>query len=552
MNQKRQQVTSAVLRPHRMGLVFKSVADTYPTLRLSIQELIQNSIDVDAKNIEVIINAQGNFVVVHDNGSGATKNDFNQALQSVLKSSKDKDKFGRFGRGTISPLTKCREFTFMSRGRTGPSHRWTFHCKEILESEDFPQIPCEDVGSGGGQWWRTEVQLKGVKFSEDAVKYAVNLEELKNAVLASFATRMRKLGTVVRMAYQPASGKVQELTFSAKSYGGEKLPVWVSEDETPAGKVCISLYLNTKGTSPIPITIGQTSDPFRVDWKTFYASVNSFAKQNKRVTFDTSGKEINDLFRSGLLTGEIECENITIHPEREKFERNEALDYFVMILEEWFQKVGKDIYAQAQIRAKSTLYQEAALEATRRIENHPLVAEFLKMVKFGTVGKGHASVNAKPVGEVTSSSVNLGRDQGKGTSVPEEGSTVNGPNDKVTRPGQVPLVVDGPEGSKRTIVRGESKGLRIAIEPFPGFGGVEAPLFKMQVEAGLVIINQLAPSFNSCADRGKSPLHRYIDMVIVAALQSTVAMDPTRVQSDLEQYIRYTNTAFLRGDQREL
>lgn len=540
----------ATLRPHKMGLVFKSIADTYPTLQQTLQELVQNAIDVDAKHVEVIVNAQTNYVFVHDDGNGATKAQFNEALQSLMKSSKGKDKFGRFGRGLISPLTKCHEFIFTSRGNSGPFYKWTFHASAILDADTSPQIPCEDVGRRSGQWWRTEVVMKGVKFKDDAIRYMIDLDELKDTILSRFATRMRRLGTTVKIVYQPLSGGVKEVVFTAKSYEGDPLPIWEDQGDTPAGRVVVRLYRAKEGTSPIPVTIGQIGDPFRVDWRTFYSSITAFAKQNQKVTFDKSGREINDLLRSGFLTGEIECENITIHPERERFERNESLDWFVVALEDWYKQVGKDIYAQAQIRAKWTLYQEVAIEATKRIEHHPLMSEFLKLVRFGTIGHGHAAVDTKPLGEVISSAATRGRDQGKGEGV--EAATRNDPEDKVTRPQQVPLTVDGPEGSKRTIVREESKGLRIAIEPFPGLAGVEAPLFRMQVENGLVAINQLSPSFNSCADRGKSTLHRYIDMVIVAALQSTIATDPTKVQGELEQYIRYTNTAFLRGDQREL
>ncbi len=515
-----------------------------------MQEFTQNAIDVRAKHVEIIINAQGGFVTVSDDGSGVGLRDFSTALESLMKSSKGQDKFGRFGRGLINALTKCREFTFTSRAGSGPYRKWTFHCQEILDSEAFPQIPSENIGKGpAGQWWKTQAMLKGVKFKEDAVKYAVDIEVLKDTILSRFATGMRRHGTVVKIVYQPFSGKEESVTFSAKSYEGDQLPVWEYKGDSPAGRVVARLYRAKEGTSPIPVTIGQIDDPFRVDWKTFYSSVTAFAAKRQKVSFD--GKEINDLLKSGFLTGEIECENITIHPDREKFERNEALDYFVIILEDWFKEVGSGIYAQARIRAQSNLYQQVAIEATRRIENHPLILDFLKLVRIGSVGDGHAKVGARPVGEIASTSATRGADKGLGTTAPD-GVTVNSPEDKVTREKQVPMTVDGPQGAKRTLVRGESKGLRVAIEPFPGLTGVSAPLFRMDIEEGLVVINQLSPSFNVCADSGKTSLHRYIDMVIVAALQSAVAVDPAMVQTGLEQYIKYVSAVFANGDQRKI
>lgn len=540
-------VNTTELRPHQMGLMYKSIADTYPTLSQTIQELIQNSIDVNAKHVEVFINARIKIVYVCDNGDGATRMEFNDALCSILKSSKSKDKFGRFGRGTISPLTKCHEFSFQSRGKRGPAHRWTFHCNDIIASPGFPEIPWEVVSfSGEKPWWRTQVLMKGVFFN-DTVKYRVNLPELKAAILSGFATKMRQLETTVKITFLDGDGRKTEECFTAQSYSGKPLPIWESNEDTPAGKVIVRLY-KADNSSPIPITIGQIGDPFRLEWKTFFNSVTAFSQKNNRVTFD--GKDIHALFRSGLLTGEIECENITIHPERQKFERDDALDWFVIILEKWFTEIGKQIHADAQIHAKSSLYQQIAIDAVQRIEKHPLVDLFLHSVKFGTVGRGHADTGVKALGMVVATDVVKGHNKGKGTHAPEEGMTVNEPTEKVTRPGHVPLLVVGDDGNERKIVRKDSRGLMVDIVPFPGLVGSDAPLFQVETDMGRVLINQLAPNFNVCADRGEKVLRRFIDMVVMAALQSAVSSDQEKSKSELEQYVKYTTQFFLAGDQR--
>lgn len=540
----------AVLRPSRMGEVLKAIADTYPLFSQTLLEQVQNSLDADAKNIEIFVNARMKLAYVTDNGNGVTLTEFNESLESLLEPKKGKDKFGRFARGKIAALTKCNEFTFHSRGKTGPAHCWTFHCKEILASVDFPKIPWETmVSSQQKPWWRTQVLMKGLFFN-DAVKFRVNLSEIKANILSSFGTKMRKLNTVIKITHLDDKGIKHEECFSAKSYTGEALPVWVYDLATAAGKVTVRLY-KSEESSPIPVTIGQTNDPFRMDWKSFYQSVNAFSSRNKQVTFD--GKEIHALFRSGIVSGEIECENISIHSSREKFERNEALGYFIMILQEWFEKVGKKIYEAAEIHAKSSLYQQIAIEAVKRIENHPLVSQFLQHVRFGSTGKGHADTGAKELGTFTATDVNRGHDKGKGTYKPEDVSQKTTlPSEKVTRPKQVPILVAGDDGQERKIVRNESLGLVAEVLPFPGLDSLTAPLFRIELGAGKVVINQDTPDFGASRDRGVNALRRYIDMVLIAAMQSVISSDRERSMSDLEQYVRNMNQILLAGDQRTI
>ena len=80
------------------------VAKSYPYLLDVILETIQNAIDSGATRIAIAVDQKKRSVDIVDNGVGATKSKFEEALQSVCQTMKMRDKLGQFGIGLISPL----------------------------------------------------------------------------------------------------------------------------------------------------------------------------------------------------------------------------------------------------------------------------------------------------------------------------------------------------------------------------------------------------------------------------------------------------------------
>ena len=71
------------------------VAGFYPTLHDSILELVQNSVDAGATNIDIFLNYHRRSCVVQDNGSGTSRERFEESLRKICLSLKEADKMGK-------------------------------------------------------------------------------------------------------------------------------------------------------------------------------------------------------------------------------------------------------------------------------------------------------------------------------------------------------------------------------------------------------------------------------------------------------------------------
>ena len=116
------------------GRALCKIAGEYPTLYESIMEAVQNAIDANATEINIVLNRKSQHLAIRDNGDGVTMQEFEVALSKVCESVKERGKLGQFGIGLISPLGKCKYFTFISspsRARTEGYVEWKFVTDDI-------------------------------------------------------------------------------------------------------------------------------------------------------------------------------------------------------------------------------------------------------------------------------------------------------------------------------------------------------------------------------------------------------------------------------------
>lgn len=491
------------------GEVLCRLANTYPTLMLTIIENIQNAIDVAADRIMICIDMQARSVVVVDNGTGVTIDRFEQALNSVGKGVKAKGSLGRFGLGLISPLNKCTKFTFISAptGRRR-ANRWTFEAKAIkvqhhtvnIPQDALPTLPAlgrkfrQYAVDEFAQEWRTMVNMAGV--TKDRVTSLVDLDELEHQVRSKLGQAMRQNKVCVRVVLIDENGKTEERDMRPAEYTGEPLGV-VAYDAPEAGRVEFELYRATKfrGKRSGEVVVMELDGNYPI-------SMKEFANQARAGKITSA--EVLRVLESGYFEGVIRCENIVLHPERTKFEYTDALKYLYLVIDQWYEECGQAHFQAEQEASRETRWKEIGVLSMDTVREKLAQPEYARLwdglmsiVEFGRLGEGHVDpASGKPDGMDDVESTRTG--QG-GVGVPRDprkkgssGSSGSGTKDKQPdRPGDKPFGVRGLGGQKRQLVKGDSKGLWIGFEQMPG----NSNLWEFDRRLGVLIFNTRHPSW---------------------------------------------------------
>lgn len=492
-----------------MGETLFAYAKTYPTLMSSLVEGMQNGIDNGATAVLVGIDLGQRQVIVADNGSGTTRERFEEALMSIGKSIKAKDKLGRFGRGLISPLDKCTSFTFASRpsGR-GKTRRWTFRGEQIKKQHRDLTIPCDEIDKMpvlgkryepylDGKFssdWRTMVHLNGV--TQDRVVSLVDLDELEAQVRTKLGLRMHKQGVAIRVVLIDADKHVQVRDINPVLYRGEALDI-VTYHDPDVGEVTFQLYRAPKlgGRRSGEVSVMEADSDYPISMKEFSQQARGRGWSDD---LDAAFKALG----SGHFEGVITCKNIVLHPERNKFEYNDALQMLYLIIGQWFDEVGVGHFEDEQEATREARYQELGLASCERIRERlhdPAFASLWdslrSVVEHGRLGSGHADPSrGEPDGFEDDSSLRTGQG-GVGTpKTPREpgesgGSRSSGGERGPDRPGDTPIGVTGPRGRKRQLVKGDSLGLWFEYSILPD----SVRLWEFDFERGVLSFNVRHP-----------------------------------------------------------
>ncbi|MFZ1300997.1 MAG: ATP-binding protein, partial [Candidatus Microsaccharimonas sp.] len=468
---------------HR-GNTLLRLSNTYPSLLQTVIEAIQNGIDGEATRIFVGIDMRTHRVSIADNGKGVDVFTFEKALGSVGQTIKAAGKLGRFGLGLVSPLNKCRRFTFTTSPANGTgrtSTRWTFEAQEISTHHKDLKIPRQTLNGTPGVFnvfreylvgefkvlYRTVVNMDRV--TEDKVISIMDLDELESETLS-------KLGNAMRRSLKPIKilvvllddkGRLQRREITASDFTGEKLPPLVYQDND-AGKVTISLYRAQRrsGQRRGLVSVMEADSPSSISMHDFSRQ----ARMMKEWKDDTKGAIA--ALASGYFEGSISADKITLSPERSKFENNAALHGLYSVLWLWYEEHGKSQFQNEQDVSRENRYQELGLQSQQRIKdilNQPagerILAALHASVKFGRLGNGHSSpTSGKPDGIEPIPSVRIGQGGAgvprKPTAVPQPPKATEPPKPKERdRPGDTPFGATGPRGTNRRLVQGDSQGL---------------------------------------------------------------------------------------------
>lgn len=495
------QTTDSVIDFHR-GNVLMAIARTYPSLPLTLIEMMQNGIDADATRIFVVVDMINRTVVVADNGMGTDRASFDTALGQVGMSQKDTSKLGRFGRGLVSPLGKCKTFTFTSRQRgTNNVLMWTFKGDEIANQHHELRIPCDEsqvrmprlpktyskfYGEEFSQDWNTVIQLHGLV--KDVATTVVDLDELESDVRTKLGRRMHELGVRIRVVL------IDKTTSSHRDidpvvYTGEKLEV-VTMHDSAAGDVQFELYRSVKLAGK---RNGQVS-AMEMDGNYMISMQELMRQARARRLLDSNVTAAFEALTSGYFEGVIKCKNIVLAPERTKFEYNDALIGFFVVISDWFATYGQELMETEQEVVRERRYQDLGLRSQERLKalltdpaNARIRAALLETVQVGRLGLGHVDPTSGQPSELEGdSSLRIGQG-GAGVSKTDRGGSTSRPNRKrgPDRPGDLPLGTTGPGGRRRRLVAGDSQGLWFEHSPL----FANSHLWEFDIVRGVLTFN---------------------------------------------------------------
>ena len=485
------------------GEVLWTLANTYPSLLLTLVELAQNGIDAEASAIFIGVDLKNRRVTVADNGNGANDTKFEQALASVGKGIKTRDKLGRFGRGLISPLNKCAHFTFTSKVHGRRPVRWTFRGNEIRRQHQEVSIPKEIISEMPrivklfrgylteefDAKWSTIVHLEGV--TKDKVISLVDLDELESQIRSKLGMAMRRHEVSIRVVLIDEHGVVGTRDIDPVMFTGEKFDPVSYVDADGAGQVEIELYR-------APKLRGKRSGEVL-----FMELEGNYPVPLKEVARQLRGGQIEDLFTdvlsvltSGFFEGIIRCENITLAPERTKFVYDDALiSLFVLLESSWYEQVGQRQFEDEQERSRERRYQRLGLESQERLREFLPKAVWDKLrsaVKIGRLGDGHLDPTKGRMGGFEDARGLRTGQGGAGTpKTPrdEEEEPRRRQKEPKDRPGDMPTGSLGPDGRERQLVRGDSEGLWFEYSPL----FANSHLWEFDLELGVITFNTKHP-----------------------------------------------------------
>jgi hypothetical protein len=483
---------------HR-GEVLWTLANTYPSLMLTLVEMAQNGIDADAQHIFIGIDLKRRRVIAADDGSGASIEKFEQALASVGKGVKQKGSLGQFGRGLIAPLNKCLDMTFTSKVEGYRPIRWAFRGSDIRAQHRQVEIPREELTEmprivglfsdyltdNFDVQYNTIVRLE--KVIQSKVITLVDLDELEGQVRTKLGMAMRKHGVSIRVVLVDENGIVEVRDIHPVKSLGEPLGVvnYIDADGK-AGRVSIDLYRAPKigGSRKGEVLVMEYDGNYPV---TMREVENQFRGGKLHMLF----KEIVEVLTSGFFEGIIRCEGITLHPERTKFEYDDALsDLFMLLGSSWYEQYGKAHYENEQERSREQRYQRLGLESLDylRASLPPSLWDMLRAaVKIGRLGEGHvAPAKGRPNGFEEEPSLRTGQGGAGTAKTPREHTEPRNPQeDPKDRPGDMPTGALGPDGRERRLVRGDSEGLWFEYSPL----FANSHLWEFNRETGVLTFN---------------------------------------------------------------
>lgn len=486
-------------------------AGMYDNLEAVAGEALQNALDADATRIEMFLDLKKRKLIVADNGNGVTCAQFAEKLATVSSSTKGTGKYGQFGIGFYSVLPRCQSFRLISMPKFQPNEgytEYTFDSKTIRVSRDVeipqtdrPDIVYDNAGKTG-VWWRSFFEAHNL--TKDRTSNDFSLSRFVDDVSLKYSAKIRSGSVAIKVTFTDKDGKTESMPVVVSEFTGNPLPVYQNNGLPDSGRVVAELYLarrQANGRNGGKVVFAQSDDLFNV-------SIDQFI----RCTTGMISVDTIEALRSGAFEGRVTAQKVVLHPDRERFERNDALQALCLALEDWFSTVGKDLLGQAREEERDTRFQDLgsrAMAFAQQLIREKQFADLAGSFLFGTVGKHHKKKRGAELEDKKSiSAAGLG-----GIPDPDPRERTGGASPKKDHPKHSPGSVYGPRGRRRSQVPGDSTGLRFEVVEFDN---TFLP-FGFDIPTGTLSINMRHPDFGSCEADSDDALVSYHVLVAQAA-----------------------------------
>lgn len=472
-----------------------------------VSELVANSLDSGADRIEISINSDENSLVVHDNGKGMSKSQFNQYHDFAAGLKRKGNSIGFAGVGAkISFNIACRVKTeTRSRNFSGGSD-WYFDSREKLVWQDIrPEVIPED---------QTGTRVE-VCFSSSSDFPYDSKEKLADLIRHHYFPLLdrRFLGFYETLGFY--SGRTRFVI------NGETLPTTRTEDEYSLKKTK-DIYPTKRNGNPIGFGFFGLAD------ENYPISENRCG-----VSLCTYGKVIkSDFLRQypgqygPRILGVVEIPELIkfLNTSKSDFNRPRGqgraleglLDLVRRDFKEWLEGIGVTGVERSEDAAEIAKIER---EIQKIVSDVPELAEFIGLPNRGRKktlaqnDRGGIQGRFEPWMDMTDSA-----DSGSSRSkVVEEG---NGSGTSETRSGK-PLLAEGGEERAESVSRKVRTGPKIAFSPRPD------QVELAWIEGNSIIINSGHPSYERAkANPTSRVLHNLFS--IGSAVQKFILLDENR------------------------
>lgn len=522
------------------GEALVRIAGTYATILEVVLEVVQNALDVEAKNIDIVLNRKTRHIAIRDDGNGVSREEFDAALQSVCTSRKSGGKLGRYGIGLISPLGKCQGFMFTScpRGVSQGYLTWSFVTDDIRNQAREVSVPRQirsDLAYSPKRGerarvsvhhvtWRTEVNIE--RYSTDKmISRITSIDVLIEAILERFGAVMRRNDVVLHVKFVNEDGTVEiRSPIRAKLFTEKPIEEVVIQDDD-CGTVSFRLYLAQRTTKGLAgkVLVGELGDDYRFAFNLLVRTIGNLVPE-----------PIMQALQSGVFEGEILGEKVKLNPNRKSFEVDDAFVGFCTAIETWYRKHGQRHLDVVKEERQDERYQELGLQSLATLEvmlrdgaSFSELGHALKTFKHGTVGRGHTPPGEEGVlGVQDEKSLALGGGSSEGSGE----SAVRGESSGEDRPEHQPFTVTGPRGQRRTLVKRDSIGLQFSHSAMAD----SDRLWELDGRRGILHFNIRHPMWVRCENSDRKILQ----------LQETIAVSALIIHAMPDEWQENQRTAF--------
>lgn len=462
-------------------------------------------------------------MTVCDNGNGTSIRKFEEALTSIGDSIKSENKLGQFGFGLISPLGKCKRFTFTSAeaGREDGGYiRWTFD-EGLIEQRTPKGIPYVEMPSlvyvpdgvpatpGRGKspvWWRTQVRL--VDITPDRIISRFDPQEFSNEALANFRQVMYRSSVKISVRYTAPDGSVSaDKDIRASNYEGRELDVFKhTTKEGGDTSICLFLALNSTGKGRRgEVHFGRSDDDFRVSCKNFLNCVRGMLLP-----------AVDQALSSGIFEGDIVCDNIDLDVNRKGFAKDSALKAMCESLEAWYEIVGKKYVDEITSQSNVKNWQIVGSIALKNIEDmlreNP---DYQEIYNRFSLGHGKGNKKGPEIGDQDDTAIanRVPTNRGDGVDSDTGNGGSGGVSPKKDKPNRPANPLAGPLGDARKVVKGQSTGLQFRYVELAS----TEEIYDFDSKTGLLQFNTTNTNWMKC-ESNPWALMRYQEAVTRMAL----------------------------------